>query len=354
MKRIIALAGCLLIAASLVCSAGGKKTTKTVNITITKGETAVWPFTEKKISSTTKEPSLVGIESTLTTKDGISMKVFSTGGAVVNSKAGLRCVMSKDDYYILPALPGMAPIKVSLISGGRLTECLPRIESLAGAPVEGGDAISGKTPMGEKIEWSISGVAPGEAVKLVFGKAGMSDIREFEIVYEGIMPKVKKAKPAKVKGKVVTVDFRDEADQTSVWPFSEKKPSPSRPVTDADFSTYNLEEFSVKCSDKVYLNSKGGFCFGNGKYDRLTLPAFGTRALVRIEMTAGGTSTMGKPEIKYPNNWNTVEGGEAFPTFKINEVYTWELKNTLPGERYRIVLTAPGSLAMKKLVLYYE
>lgn len=356
MKKTIFLAGALLLATSLVCFGGGKKMTQTTaKITFHNGKSHVWPFSNEKISSKMKSASFPGEEVSFTTKDGAyTIKVRSTGGSVTNTVAGFRSKMEAGDYIELPALPSMSPIKVTLVSGGKFGESSPRIETSEGAPVAGGETVSGQIPAGEKAEWNLSGVAPGAPVRVVIGKSGLIDIREIEVTYEGVMPKVKKAKPAKAKGKIVTVNFRDDADSQSVWPFNEKKPSPSTPVYDADFSTANLEEFSVKCSDKVYLNSKGGFCFGNGKYDRLTLPSFGTKALVKIEMTAGNNGPMGKPEIKNPNNWTTVEGGQAFPSFAANEVYTWELKNTLPGERYRIVLTAPGNLAIKKLILYYE
>jgi len=355
MKKILILAACLMLAASLPCLGGKKTTTTTATISFHNGETFVWPFSDKRISASLKTPSFAGEEATFTTRDGLyTIKVKSAGGCVTNSVSGFRSKMASGDYLELPSVPNLSPVKVSIVSGGRFAENAPRIETAEGSPVAGGEALEGKTPAGESAVWELSGVKAGTPLRIVSGAAGISDVRKIEVTYEGVLPKVKKEKPAKVKGKVVTVNFRDDADAASVWPFTEKKPSPSSPVTDVDFTTESLEEFSVKCSDKVYLNSKGGFCFGNGKYDRLTLPSFGTRALVKIEMTAGNKGAMGKPEIKNPNNWATVEGGAAFPSFTPNEVYTWELKNTLPGERYRIVLTATGTLSIKKLVLYYQ
>ncbi|MBR1869373.1 MAG: hypothetical protein IJ799_04835 [Bacteroidales bacterium] len=353
MRKRILLTSILFIAAAL-CAAGAKKTTVTVKAVFSDGEKAFWPFSEARASSTVKKPTAPGEEMTYTLRDGGHVfRIKGKNGITINSKAGMRVGTAAGDYIDLPVLPGMAVTKVSIVIGLNGNQGAPFIEA-DGAMPKGGEVRDQNFSHGDILEWTPVGIAPGKPCRIAISKGGNFGIRQIEISYTGVPPKAKKVKAPKSKYKTVEVCFYDEETGKSAWPFTSKRLSYNANVTEADLVTENLDEFTVKCSDKVYLASTGNLYFGNLKYSYLMLPSFGTKALVKVALTTGKPGSNGAPAIMRQNTWKVVEGGAAVNSFENGKEHVWELSGTEPGERYRIVLTRDAGITIKKLTLYYD
>ena len=175
------------------------------------------------------------------------------------------------------------------------------------------------------------------------------------IFIEGELCKWTKPKAQKSKARIVEVNFRNEDDTETVWPFTEKKPSPNYNYSPYDFSTEQFEEFTVKCSKRIYCNPTNGWEISGGNGDYLMLPSFSGKKLVKVVYVPGASGYNGHPTIRHEQNWEIVPGGEeAKKMFAAGVPYTWELFDTVPRERYRIVMGAESKLFIKKLILYYE
>ena len=355
MKRRL-LTAVLMAVLGSVCCLGAKKSTIEISLAFSDGTKHLpWPFTEAKPSNTIKTPTAPGEEVQYTTKTGgYAFKVKSAKGLFVNSKTGFGLISSDGDYIEFPSIPGMQLEKVSVLSGKTSNMGSPVIVLSNGKAVEGGELSSAEIQGGESVVWNLKNVEKGAAVRMQMSSGAMVCLREIHLTYSGVMPKVKKAKAPKSKYKMVTVEFKDPDTGAAVWPFSTKKHTYGGNITDADMVTDNLDEFSVKCSDKAYLLSSGGYTFGKAKYSYLMLPSFGTKALVKVEMYAIKSGKQSRPAIMRQNSWKVVSGGEAPESFTAGQPQVWTLSETEPGERYRLVLTEDGGCTIEKLVLYFE
>jgi|GEM_PF-6266803 len=353
MKRRIMLAALMAVLGS-VCCFGAKKTTINVKVAFSDGEKLLpWPFKEAKVSSTVKAPTSPGEEFTLTDKNGYAFRFMAEKGLTVNTKSGLGVNVSEGDYIELPNIPGMALTNVTLVCGRSCNMAKPEITTADGATVKGGERLSGAFNVGDRLEWNLEGVKPDTQCRISAGGAALMCMLEIQLSYTGTMKKVKAPK-VRSRYKTITLEFKDPDTGKGSWPFTTKKHQYGAAVTDADMVTENLEEFSVKCSDKAYLLSNGAYTFGKAKYSYLMLPSFTTKALVKVEMTAPKSGKQSNPAIMNQYNWKIVGGGEAAAGFTEGTPYVWELSDTQPGERYRIVLTTDGGCSIEKLVLYYE
>ena len=350
----------LAAAAMLVCSLccfGAKKTTVNMKLTFSDGEKNMWPFLERRVSSTAKTPSFPGEEAVFTYKENNSFfKAKAAGGLTINSKAGFRMSVGANDYFELPALPGMSLDKVTIVLGYKGHLGNPYIETAEGSPVQGGEVKNASFQIGDILEWNLEKTEPGKACRIVFSKEAGVAFRSVELSYSGIPPKAKKVKAPKTKSKykVVEVDFYNPETGKGNWPFSGRFISYGSNTSEADMVTEKLEEFSVKCSDKAYLASTGAFCFGKLKYGYLMLPSFGTKALVKVVLVPQKSEGNGNLAVMRQSSWKIVEGGEATGTLKAEQPYEWNLTGTEAGERYRLVMTQDGIVTIKKLTLYYQ
>lgn len=107
---------------------------------------------------------------------------------------------------------------------------------------------------------------------------------------------------------------------------------------------------SYSATTACYLYSSGMQC-GSGASDYFELPAIEGKRLVRITDTDANGST--KPYI-CDRNMNPVKGGEYNSAFTKHVPFTWNLEETLPGERYRIVSGHTKTQRINTLELEYE
>ncbi len=354
MKRILSIASLLLLAGSVLCS-GAKKSTVNLSLTFSDGNKNYWPFVEKRVSYTVKTPSFSGEEVSFTARENSAVyKMKAAGGITINSKAGIRLSVASGDYIDLPVLPGMAPVKVSLVMGAKSKALEADLVASDGSALNGGGPKSMLGDKGDIIDWTLKGVKPGTPCRIAFNGTSSACFWSIDLTYEGVMPKVKKVKEPKTKGKVIALDFFNPETGKGAWPFDSRVISYGSNTAEADMVTEKLEEFSVKCSDKAYHHSTGAFCFGKLKYGYLMLPSFGTKALVKVVLVPQKSGGNGNLAVMRQSSWKIVEGGEATGTLKAEQPYEWNLTGTEAGERYRLVMTQDGIVTIKKLTLYYQ
>ena len=202
MKKIVLILAALA-GLCLVCSAAPKQkkaTSMELKMVCHDGNAITWPFQEPQKTipgSTTEErvAEFVGKETALTLRGTqYAFKFRPSKFLVKNSKFGLRLGGAKGDYVEVPAVEGMRVSKLALIAGCKNSTCgNPKITTVQGEPIEGGDVWGGTKEMGTEHVWELSGTKAGEPVRMVITNKQSCDIHGIIVTYQ-IPGKEKKAK----------------------------------------------------------------------------------------------------------------------------------------------------------------
>lgn len=152
------------------------------------------------------------------------------------------------------------------------------------------------------------------------------------------------------KGSILTFEFMGQDCNAKNWLFEGTNPGSSNKGQGSFFTPGKEYELSYSATTACYLYSSGMQC-GSGASDYFELPAIEGKRLVRITDTDANGST--KPYI-CDRNMNPVKGGEYNSAFTKHVPFTWNLEETLPGERYRIVSGHTKTQRINTLELEYE
>ena len=140
------------------------------------------------------------------------------------------------------------------------------------------------------------------------------------------------------------------------WPFVEPLPEGTTTTTPAFAGTaavfhlpeaaggYAFEILADSGLAHVTKSSEGLKIMGSSR-DYILLPALDDQYLTRVTVRSGGAGTMRAARIVSENGTDVIAGGASIPVAfsEAGEEWTWQIKGTQPGCRYRISFPVPGT-----------
>jgi len=152
------------------------------------------------------------------------------------------------------------------------------------------------------------------------------------------------------KGSILTFEFMGQDCDKKNWVFEGSSPSSDNKGQGSFTTASGGYVVGYSATKSCYLFSKGFQC-GDGASDYLEFPGIQGRKLIRVTLTDANGST--KPSI-CSSDMTVTAGGEYQSTFKSYTPISWNLTETLPGEKYRIVNGYAKTLRLNTLELEYE